>query len=141
MRLSLAATAATLLAVAQARINGISVPATIKPGDTFDVIIESSNYIQTVYDVAIAVGYAPGTGYPDSLGSVADSFYLGPDESNQLHSFNKTITIPSSVSKGKGIVTASLMSLYGAAYSPTLSDYNVSVTFGDKTSKKYKSSF
>ncbi|KAH7144543.1 hypothetical protein B0J13DRAFT_623079 [Dactylonectria estremocensis] len=140
MRLSLAAVA-SLLAVAQARINGISVPATIKPGDTFDVIIESSNYIQSVYDVAIAIGYAPGKGYPDSLYNVADSFYLGPDESNQLHSFNKTITIPKSVGKGKGLVTASLMSLYGAAYSPTLSNYNVSVTFGDKTSKKYKSSF
>ncbi|KAF7545723.1 hypothetical protein G7Z17_g8950 [Cylindrodendrum hubeiense] len=141
MRLSLAATAAALLAVTEARINGISVPSTIKPGDTFDVIIESSNYIQSVYDVAIAVGYAPGNGYPESLGSIANSFYLGPAKSNQLHSFNETITIPSTIPKGKGIVTASLMSLYGAAYSPTLTNYNVSITFGDKTSKTYKSSY
>ncbi|KPM34852.1 hypothetical protein AK830_g11716 [Neonectria ditissima] len=141
MRLSLtAAAAAALLAVAEARITGISVPSTIKPGDTFDVIIESSNYIQTVYDVAIAVGYTAGEGYPGTLTNVADSFYLGPDESNQLEPFNKTITIPASVAKGKGLVSASLFSLYGASKGATLSNYNVTVTFGDETSKKYSTS-
>ncbi|CAM1510380.1 Fc.00g007150.m01.CDS01 [Cosmosporella sp. VM-42] len=140
MRFTLAAIPA-LLAVAQARINGIAVPETIKPGDKFEAIILSSNYIQSVYDVAIAFGYARGEGFPGSLGSVVDSFYLGPDESNQLHNFTKEITIPkSTANKGPGIVSASLMSLYGAAESPTLTNYNVSVTFGDKTSTKYKSS-
>ncbi|KAK7419431.1 hypothetical protein QQX98_003383 [Neonectria punicea] len=140
MRLSLTAVTASLLAVAQARITGISVPSTIKPGDTFNVIIESSNYIQTVYDVAIAVGYAAGEGYPGSLINVADSFYLGPEESNQIENFNKTITIPDSVAKGKGVVSASLFSLYGASKGATLSDYNVTVTFGDETSEKYSTS-
>jgi hypothetical protein len=68
----------TLLTTAQARINGIAVPSTIKPGEEFEAIILSSNYIQRVYDVAIAFGYSPGDGYPDTLGTVLDSFYLGP---------------------------------------------------------------
>ncbi|KAH7000232.1 hypothetical protein EDB80DRAFT_106593 [Ilyonectria destructans] len=131
---------AALLSTAQAHINGISVPSTIKPGDTFNVIILSSNWIQSSYDVAIAFGYATGKGFPGSLGTVADSFYLGPDESNQLRNFNKTITIPKSTPKGKGVVSASLFTVIGAAESGVLNDYNVTVTFGDKTSKKYKSS-
>lgn len=73
-----------LLSATQARINGIAVPSTIKPGDEFDAIILSSNYIQSVYDVAIAWGYSPGDGYPDTLGTVLGSFYLGPGEWNVL---------------------------------------------------------
>ena len=60
------------------RIIGIQVPKTIKPGEDFEAIIISENYIQSVYDVAIAFGYSPGKGFPGSLGQVADSFYLGP---------------------------------------------------------------
>lgn len=37
-------------------------------------------------------------------------------------------------------MSASLFTLIGAAESGVLNDYNVTVTFGDKTSKKYKSS-
>ncbi|KAI8668276.1 hypothetical protein NCS55_00852800 [Fusarium keratoplasticum] len=140
MRFSIALAATSLLALTEARIVGISVPKTIKPGEDFEAIIISENYIQSVYDVAIAFGYSPGKGFPGSLGQVADSFYLGPDESNQLHNFNKTIKIPTDAVKGEGLVTASLFSLYGAASAPTLSNYNVSVTFGDKTSKEYKAS-
>ncbi|KAI5457808.1 hypothetical protein BGZ63DRAFT_457174 [Mariannaea sp. PMI_226] len=141
MRLSVTAAITTLLATAaQARINGIAVPETIKPGDTFDVIIESSNYIQSVYDVAIAFGYMPGKGFQGTLGSVINSFYLGPKESNQLHNFNKTITFPSSAPKGDAVFSAGLYSLYGVSSTTTLTDYNVTVKIGDKTSKKYKSS-
>ncbi|KAJ3501223.1 hypothetical protein NM208_g16979 [Fusarium decemcellulare] len=57
-----------------------------------------------------------------------------------LTCFNKTLTIPKEAQKGQGLVTASLFSLYGASGSPTLSNYNVTVTFGDKTSTEYKSS-
>jgi hypothetical protein len=74
----IAATAASVFSVAQAKIYGIAVPSTIKPGDGFNAIIESSNYIQSVYDVAIAFGYAPGSGFPDSLDNVIGSYYLGP---------------------------------------------------------------
>jgi len=69
--------AATLLSLAHARITGIAVPDTIKPGDTFDAIIHSESYIQSVFDVAIVFGYAPGDGYPESLGVVANSICLG----------------------------------------------------------------
>ncbi|KAL2682605.1 hypothetical protein Neosp_007057 [[Neocosmospora] mangrovei] len=140
MRFSIALAATSLLALTEARIVGISVPKTIKPGEDFEAIIISENYIQSVYDVAIAFGYSPGKGFPGSLGQVADSFYLGPEESNQLHNFNKTVKIPESAVKGEGLVTASLFSLYGASSGPTLSNYNVSVTFGDETSKEYKAS-
>ncbi|KAG8407597.1 hypothetical protein J3458_020348 [Metarhizium acridum] len=139
MRASIAV-AASLLALAHARITGISVPETIKPGDTINATIVSENYIQAVYDVAIAFGYAPGHGTPESLGLVAGSMYLGPGESNQLHSFTKQFAIPQNAPRGKGLITASLMSLYGALHMPTLSNYNVSVTFGDETSTKYVSS-
>lgn len=77
---SVAAAVSALAAVAHARITGIAVPDTIRPGDGFHAVIRSSNYIQTVYDVAIAFGYAPGRGYPETLGAVSDSFYLGPGE-------------------------------------------------------------
>lgn len=57
-----------------------------------------------------------------------------------MHSFSKQVTIPATAAKGEGIITASLFSLYGAAYMPTLSNYNVTVTFGDETSTRYASS-
>ncbi|KAK5989444.1 Necrosis-inducing secreted protein 1 [Cladobotryum mycophilum] len=139
MKFTLAAFA-SLLAVAQGRIYGISVPETIRPGDTVDVTIIRQNYIQTVYDVAISIGWAPGDGYPQSLGRVADSFFLGPKESNKVDNLTKKITIPADAPKGDAIITASLMSLYGAVYGPTLSNYNVTVTFGDATSTVFKSS-
>ena len=84
------AASASLLSLASARIVGISVPNTIKPGDGFNAIIHVENYIQSVYDVAIAFGVAPGNGYPGSLGTVMDSFYLGPGMfySSHFHSLH-----------------------------------------------------
>ncbi|KID87445.1 secreted protein NIS1 [Metarhizium guizhouense ARSEF 977] len=139
MRASIAF-ATGLLALANARITGISVPETIRPGDTINATIISENYIQAVYDVAIAFGYAPGHGTPESLGLVAGSIYLGPGQSNQLHSFTEQVAIPESAPRGRGLITASLMSLYGALHMPTLSNFNVTVTFGEETSTKYVSS-
>jgi hypothetical protein len=78
MKLSTVTVAAPLIALTQARINGIAVPATIRPGDGFNARILSSNYIQSVYDVAIAFGYAPAPGFPGALGQVIGSYYLGP---------------------------------------------------------------
>jgi hypothetical protein len=87
MQLSnLLATSAALLSLASARIIGIAVPDTIRPGDGFNAIIETENYIQSVYDVAIAFGVAPGNGFPSSLGTVGDSFYLGPGTSELTRS-------------------------------------------------------
>lgn len=80
MRFSLASIAAvtSIISTVHARIYGIAVPQTIKPGDSFDAIILSSNYIQTVYDVSIAFGFDQGDGHRESLGSVIGSYYLGP---------------------------------------------------------------
>ncbi|KHN97639.1 uncharacterized protein MAM_04654 [Metarhizium album ARSEF 1941] len=132
-----AAVMAGILALAQARIRGIAVPETIKPGDTINVTIVNENYIQAVYDVAIAFGYAPGHGIPQSLGLVAGLMYLGPLESNQAHSSIKQLTIPKDAPQGEALLTSSLMSLYGAAHMPTLTNFNVSVTFGHETSAQY----
>lgn len=66
------------LASANAIISGIAVPETIKPGSSFQVTIETADYIQAVSDIAIAFGYQTGDGYPDCLGTVLGSFYLGP---------------------------------------------------------------
>ncbi|PHH73256.1 hypothetical protein CDD83_4783 [Cordyceps sp. RAO-2017] len=129
--------AAALAAAASARITGIAVPATIQPGAPFRALVRSSDYIQTVYDVAMAFGYAPGAGTPDSLGLVAGSVYLGPDKSNRGHDFGEDLVIPADAARGPALVTASLMSLYGALHMPVLSNYNVSVTFGDHTSDDY----
>ncbi|CAH0044901.1 unnamed protein product [Clonostachys solani] len=143
MRFSVAAVAATLAATAQARIYGISVPETIKPGDKVDLKIISQGYIQRVDDIAIAFGYnSKAAAYPDTLGNLLDSFYLGPDESNLGQAvIVKTVTFPSSIATGEGVVSAGLYSLYGVSKGPTLSNYNVTITFGDSTSTTYKNSF
>ena len=63
-----------------------------------------------------------------------------PADSNQLHDFNKSVTIPADAPKGRAVVSASLTSLYGAVAWPQLSLYNVTVTLGDNTSANYVSS-
>ncbi|OAA38381.1 hypothetical protein NOR_06771 [Metarhizium rileyi] len=140
MRISTVTSSSSLVALAGARITGISVPSTIRPGDTINATILSSNYIQTVYDVAIVFGYAPGHGTPQSLGLVAESIYLGPAESNKANNIVRQISIPQDAPRGEGLITASLMSLYGALHMPTLTNYNVTVRFADTTSAEYVSS-
>lgn len=81
MQLSLAALA-PLLATASARIVGIAVPETVAPGSTVVAKIVTQNYIQAVYDVAVAFGFAPGEGFPESLGQVIGSSYIGPSASS-----------------------------------------------------------
>lgn len=84
MRLtSITAATAPLLSLAHARIGGIGVPSTIKPGDTFNLIIEGTGYIQSVTDVSIAVGYALGDApQADGLSIFITAFDLG--ESHEL---------------------------------------------------------
>lgn len=73
-----AASASLLLSQVQARIGGISVPSIIKAGDTFNLIIEGTDYIQSVTDVSLAVGYFPGAApLGDGLGSFITAFDLG----------------------------------------------------------------
>lgn len=104
------------------------------------VVVESGNYIQSVADVAIAFGIATGKGYPDSLGTLLTSEYLGPALSNSLDNITFPIVIPGNIPKGESVFAASLFSLYGASTSPTLTNYNVSITVGDTTSGDYVSS-
>jgi hypothetical protein len=161
MRFSIAAASAALLALAEARITGIKVPKEIAVGEPFEAIIVRENYIQSVFDSSIVFGYAPESQYPGTIGQVANSFALGKsmfpspnlpsisldlvliqqtEESNKVEPLKKKLTIPEGATKGKGLVTAALLSIYGASGSPTISEYNVTVTFGDKTSKEYASS-
>jgi len=58
MRLPILVTAASIFSLTNAIIDGIAVPDTIKAGDGFNAIIRTSNYIQSVYDVAVAFGVA-----------------------------------------------------------------------------------
>jgi Nis1 family len=128
------------LGLSQAIITGISVPATIKPGDGFNAYINTADYIQSVYDVAVAFGVAPGAGYQGALGQVIDSFYLGPEQSNVVQPIPKWVTMSSTVQQGQAIVSAAVFSLYGAADAQTLTTYNVTVTIGDATSTNYVTS-
>ncbi|KAF5025605.1 hypothetical protein F66182_2307 [Fusarium sp. NRRL 66182] len=129
MRFSIAAATAALLALAEARISFIQVPTEIKVGEPFQADIIREGYIQSVYDVAIVFGYAPADAYPGTIGQPIDSFYLGPDESNKDTTLKKFLTVPTDAPKGKGLITASWTSLYGVSGSPTITNYNVTVTF------------
>lgn len=72
---------ASLLSLTQARIFGVGIPSTIKPGDTFNLIIEAQDYIQSVTDVSIAVGYSLGAApAADGLGIFITAFDLGKAE-------------------------------------------------------------
>ncbi|KAF3810029.1 hypothetical protein GCG54_00002478 [Colletotrichum gloeosporioides] len=156
-RASIAA-AASLFALANARIYGIAFPETVKAGDQVNAIIETENYIQSVQDVAIAFGIAPeASAYPGTLSTVIGSFYLGPgklprgprgrhkfvlnmfqiEKSNVLDNITETVTIPAELAAGTYVVSAGVYSLYGASSSTTLTNYNVTITVGDATSENY----
>lgn len=157
------AASATLLSLVQAKIAGISVPSTIKSGDTFNFIIEGTGYIQSVTDVSIAVGYYPGAApLDDGLGIFITAFDLGKvgtvptrtspillfnrltepcstlvANSNYDGNFNKSVTFPTTSYTGGASFTASLESLYGVQYEPVLAPFNVSITIGEETSSDY----
>ncbi|OCK72993.1 hypothetical protein K432DRAFT_411125 [Lepidopterella palustris CBS 459.81] len=129
-----------LFTLSSARLVGIAAPETIAPGSTFNVVIESVDYIQSVYDVSIAFGIAAGKGYPGSMGTVLSSGYLGPSQSNTQDNITYSITLPATTPKGKSLLSAGLFSLYGAVGDPTITSFNVSVTVGDVTSESLVSS-
>ncbi|KAE9963925.1 hypothetical protein EG328_010948 [Venturia inaequalis] len=152
---------ASLLSLASARIVGFSVPKTIRPGEGFSAVIHTENYIQSVQDIAIAFGVTPGVGYPGSLGTTLESFYLGPSMSSSpslaLQSLEKPslaptqsnivsnitkyfTTVPKTLTPGAATLSAQLYSLYGASSSGVLSNYNVSITVANTTSTEYVSS-
>ncbi|KAJ4389215.1 hypothetical protein N0V93_006678 [Gnomoniopsis smithogilvyi] len=131
------AASASLLCLVQARIGGIGVPAIIKSGDTFDLIIEGTGYIQSVTDVSIAVGYYPGAApLGDGLGIFVTAFDL-VSKSNYDGNFNKSVVFPATTYVGAASFTASLESLYGVQYEPVLTPFNLSITIGSETSTDY----
>ncbi|KAH7363803.1 hypothetical protein BKA65DRAFT_472173 [Rhexocercosporidium sp. MPI-PUGE-AT-0058] len=123
----------TLLSTASARIIGFEAPRTIAAGKPFTVSLLTENYIQSVYDVAAAFGIATGD-FPYNLGILVGSDYIGPDLSNSLQKLNFTVSTNANTVHGVATLSASVFSLYGAAYSPLLVPFNVSVTVGDTTS-------
>jgi hypothetical protein len=134
MRFSTIAAGLSSLSFSSAIITGFSVPDTIKPGDRFQLIINTANYIQSVYDVGVAFGVAAGSGYQGALGNIVDSFELGPALSNIETPIIEYATVPNGIAAGPALFTATFYSLFGAELSPTLSTYNVSITIGDTTS-------
>jgi hypothetical protein len=136
MRFSSTASVATfsLLSGANAIITSITAPSTIALGQPFTVTLNTQNYIQAVYDVAFAVGIAPGSGYPQSLGEVIGSDYLGPSKSNILTAIPFTTTIATTVPAGPAVLSATVFSLIGAVAGPYTHSYNVSITIGTETS-------
>jgi len=120
----------TLLSSASARIIGLQAPSTIVPGEGFTISLLTEDYIQSVYDVAVAFGSASGTSFPGDLGTVIASYYLGPSKSNTVEALNFTVQVDPSTPQGSAVLAASVMSLYGAAAGPTLTGFNVTVTVG-----------
>ncbi|KAG4415576.1 hypothetical protein IFR04_011296 [Cadophora malorum] len=123
----------TLLSTASARIIGLEAPRTIAAGEPFTVSLLTENYI-VVYDVAAAFGISPGAGYPETLGTVIGSSYIGPDGSDTLDKLNFTVSTSKSQVAGPSTLSASVLSLYGVSSGPVLYPFNVSVTVGDTTS-------
>lgn len=123
-----------VFSTASARIIGLEAPHTIAAGEPFTVSLLTENYIQTVYDVAAAFGISPGAGYPETLGTVIGSSYIGPDGSDTLDKLSFTVSTSKSQVAGPSTLSASVLSLYGVSSGPVLYPFNVSVTVGDTTS-------
>ncbi|KAI5309569.1 hypothetical protein KEM55_002948 [Ascosphaera atra] len=136
MKLSFAAAITALAGLASARIDAFAVPKTIKPGDEFTVSLEGHGYIQTQYEVAAAFGIT-GQEYQDSLQTVLDSVYLGPDKSNTQDKYNYTVTLPEDTKEGPYTFSVALFKLEGALNSPYAETYSVNVTVGKETSSEF----
>jgi hypothetical protein len=125
------ATFLPLLALAlptSAIISGLTAPATITAGEPFILTLTTQDYIQSVYDVSAAFGIATGRGYPDSLGNVFASAYLGPPLSNILTPIQFTVIVDGSTPQGDALITASVTSLYGVDAEPSINFFNTTVT-------------
>ncbi|CZR51274.1 uncharacterized protein PAC_01149 [Phialocephala subalpina] len=124
---SVAILASTLISSSSAIITGVTAPSTVYAYNPFTVTLTTANYIQSVYDVAVGFGVAPGAGFPGSLGNVASTAYLGPTKSNILTPITFDITLPAGTSNGKYVLTAEVFSLFGAAYSGTVTTFNTTI--------------
>jgi hypothetical protein len=118
----------TLISSSSAIITGVTAPSTVYAYNPFTVTLTTADYIQSVYDVAVAFGVAPGAGYPDSLGNVVSTAFLGPSKSNILTPITFDVTLPAGTGDGEYVLTAAVYSLLGAAYEPSVTEYNTTIT-------------
>lgn len=125
---SSAALLATLISSSSAIITGVTAPSTVYAYNPFTVTLTTADYIQSVYDVAVAFGVAPGKGFPGSLGNVVSSAFLGPSKSNILTPITFDVTLPAGTQNGEYVLTASVFSLFGAASSPATTQFNTTIT-------------
>ncbi|TID19999.1 hypothetical protein E2P81_ATG07299 [Venturia nashicola] len=134
---------ASLLSLASARINGISVPKAIKAGTSIDVILLVGQSQQVITDVAVSFGVVSPVkdAYPGAIGEVIETVYLGPQLSNTAVDIPKSInSFPNKTPLGPVLFTAQVYSLLGRASSGVLATYNVTVFLGDSGSKDRVSS-
>ncbi|EKD13307.1 uncharacterized protein L3040_005093 [Drepanopeziza brunnea f. sp. 'multigermtubi'] len=117
----------TLLPSTLAIITGVTAPSTVYAYNPFNVTLTTSNYIQSVYDVAVAFGVANAPGFPGSLGSVVATAYLGPTKSNVLTPISFSVTLPSGTGNGPRVLSAEVFSLFGAAYSGVVTTFNTTI--------------
>jgi hypothetical protein len=117
----------TLISSSSAIITGVTAPSTVYAYNPFTVTLTTANYIQSVYDVAVVFGVAPGAGFPDSLGNVMSSAFLGPSKFNILTLIAFDVTLPAGTGNGEHMLTAAVYSLFGAGYAPTVTQFNTTV--------------
>jgi hypothetical protein len=138
---SILSAATGVLTLASARIYGFSAPTTVARDSTIKLEIEAANYIQSIQDVAISFGISPASSaHPESLGTLLDSKFLGPDLSNTVGNITHYVHIPATQPKGKTVLTAAHFSLLGAVLTGDVEYFNVTVEVGDSTSAEYVSS-
>jgi hypothetical protein len=118
----------TLISSSSAIITGVTAPSTVYAYNPFTITLTTADYIQSVYDVAVAFGVAPGAGFPDSLGNVMSTAYLGPSKSNILTPITFDVTLPAGAGNGEYVLTAAVYSLLGAASEPSVAEYNTTIT-------------
>lgn len=118
---------ATLLSTTTAIITGVTTPSPIYAYNPFTITLTTADYIQSVYDVAVAFGITPSPGLPGSLGTVITTAYLGPAKSNVLGGLTFQGTLPAGTGNGEYVLTASVFSLFGVGDSPSLQEFNTTV--------------
>jgi hypothetical protein len=125
------ATVLPLLALAlpaRAIITGVVAPSSVSTGTPFTLTLDTADFIQSVYDVSVAFGVAPGAGNAGALGDVFYSAYLGPQLSNVLTPIHFTVLLDDGVAKGDATIVAAVTSLFGVGATPDISFFNTTVT-------------
>jgi hypothetical protein len=118
----------TLISSSSAIITGVTTTSTVYAYNPFTVTLTTADYSQSVYDVAVAFGVAPGAGFPGSLGNVLSTAFLGPSQSNIVTPITFDVTLPAGTGNGEHVLTAAVYSLFGATYAPTVTEFNTTIT-------------